>query len=215
MEFGGGSSVMMVGLDGATHPGGPRNCGCYARRYTRRAHRIPIRPEGTPMPISVSRSSVSVCKRLLGSLDVFIDKADAHATARKLDPDALLLARLFPDMFHFTRQVQATTDQARNIGRLVGVEPPKFENSERSFAELKARVGKTVAFIDSLDVRQLDESADTQLSLPMGAQTMQMSGTDYLLTLVLPNFYFHLTAAYSILRHNGVELGKRDFLAFR
>ncbi len=167
------------------------------------------------MPLTVSRSSVTVCTRLLGSLDVFIDKADAHATARKIDPDALLYARLFPDMFHFARQVQATTDQARTIGRLVGMEPPKFENTETSFAELKARVGKTVAYLGSIDTRQLDESADTQLSLPMGGQTMQLSGADYLLTLVLPNFYFHLTAAYSILRHSGVELGKRDFLAFR
>lgn len=167
------------------------------------------------MPISVSRSSISVCTRLLGSLDVFIDKADAHCTARKIDPDALLLARLFPDMYHFTRQVQATTDQARNIVRLVGGEPPKYENTEKTFADLKGRVAKTVTFLGSLDVAQLDSSADTEIALPMGGQTMQMSGTDYLLNLVLPNFYFHLTAAYSILRHNGVEVGKRDFLAFR
>ena len=167
------------------------------------------------MSISVSRSSVGVCTRLLGSLSVFIDKADAHSTARKLDPDALLVARLYPDMYHFTRQVQATTDQARNIVRLLGAEPPKYENSEKTFADLKGRVAKTMTFLGSLDAAQLDASADTQIALPMGGQTMQMSGADYLLNLVLPNFYFHLTAAYSILRHNGVDVGKRDFLALR
>ena len=167
------------------------------------------------MPISVSRSSVAVCVRLLGSLDVFIDKADAYVSSRKLDADALLLARLYPDMYHFTRQVQATTDQARNIVRLLGSEPPKYENSEKNFADLKTRVAKTSSFLNSFDVAQLDASADAQLALPMGGQTMQMSGADYLLNLVMPNFYFHLTAAYSILRHNGVEVGKRDFLALR
>ena len=167
------------------------------------------------MSIAVSRSSITVCKRALGSLAAILDKAETHATAKKIDPAALLSARLFPDMFALARQVQAATDQARNIGRLAGVEPPKMDNTETSFAELKARIEKSVAFLDSLDVAKVDASADQTISFPMGPQTMQMSGPDYLLGLVMPNFYFHLTTAYNLLRHNGVEIGKRDFLGMR
>lgn len=167
------------------------------------------------MSATLSRASVAVCTRMLKNLDACIDKAEAQVTQRKWDADALLLARLFPDMFHFTRQVQASTDQARNLGRLIGVEPPKFENTERSFADLKARIGKTLAFLGALDSKQIDAAAESLVTLTMAGQSTQMTASDYLHDLIMPNFYFHVTSAYAILRHNGIDLGKRDFLGFR
>ena len=168
------------------------------------------------MPLSMYRASVPVFKQMLRNLDAILDKAAAHATARKIDPNALLQARLSPDMFHLTRQVQIASDQAKGIAaRLAGQEPPKFEDSEASFADLKARIAKTLAFLDGLQPAQIEGSEDREISLPVGGQTVKFKGSDYLLGFGLPNFYFHVTTAYALLRHNGIEVGKRDFIGGR
>ena len=165
--------------------------------------------------ISIPQISIAPFTAGLQSLGAILDKAKNWVETRKIDPNAILQARLAPDMFHFTRQVQAVTDQARNLGRLAGVEPPKYDNTEASFDDLKARIGRTVAFLGSLTPAQTAGAEDKTIDVPFGPQTVQMKGIDYLQRLVTPNFYFHLTAAYSILRHNGLEIGKRDFLGLR
>lgn len=167
------------------------------------------------MTISIHQVSVVPFKAGLKSLDAILDKAKAWAETRKIDPNALLLARLAPDMFHLTRQVQAVTDQARNVARLAALEPPKYDNTETSFDELKARIAKSIAFLDTLTPEKVAGAEDKTIDVPLGPQTMQMKGIDYLERLVAPNYYFHLTAAYTILRHNGLDIGKRDFLGMR
>ena len=165
--------------------------------------------------ITIAQISIAPFTAGLQSLGAILDKAKSWVEVRKIDPNAILQARLAPDMFHFTRQVQAVTDQARNVGRLAGVEPPKYDNTEANFDDLKARIGRTVAFLGSLTPAQTAGAEDKTIDVPFGPQTVQMKGIDYLQRLVTPNFYFHLTAAYSILRHNGLEIGKRDFLGIR
>jgi hypothetical protein len=162
----------------------------------------------------MSKSSIPVFEIGLNALSAIVDKAEAHAEARKIDPAALLNARLFPDMFAFTRQVQIVCDQAKNGGsRLAGVEPPKFEDNEKTFAELKARIARTIAYVKTLDAGKIDASADREIVFPLGpTKKGHMQGADYLNHFLLPNFYFHLTTAYDILRHSGVEVGKLDFL---
>ena len=167
------------------------------------------------MTISAHQISVVPFKAGLKSLDAILDKAKAWAETKKIDPNALLHARLAPDMFHLLRQVQAVTDQSRNCARLAGLEPPKYDNSEASFDELKARIAKTVAFLDTVTAEKTTGAEDKTIDVPFGPQTIQMKGIDYLQRLVVPNYYFHLTAAYTILRHNGLEIGKRDFLGMR
>ena len=149
----------------------------------------------------------------LGALSKILDKAAAHCEAKKIDPAALLTMRLAPDMFTFTRQVQLTCDFAKNtMGRLTG-EPPKFPDEEKSFADLKARIAKTIDYVKGFTPAQIDAAADKDVTFPIGPQqTMTLKGADYLVGFALPNFYFHATTAYDILRHCGVELGKRDFL---
>jgi hypothetical protein len=167
------------------------------------------------MTISIDQISVAPFKAGLKSLDTMLDKAKTWADTKKLDPNALLLARLAPDMFHLTRQVQAVTDQARNVARLAGLEPPKYDNTETSFDELKARIAKSIAFLDTVTPEKTQGAEDKTIDVPMGPQTMQMKGIDYVQRLLVPNYFFHLTAAYMILRHNGLEIGKRDFLGMR
>ena len=167
------------------------------------------------MTISAHQISVVPFKAGLKSLDAILDKAKAWAETKKIDPNALLHARLAPDMFHLLRQVQAVTDQSRNCARLAGLEPPKYDNTETSFDELKARIAKTVAFLDTVTAEKTSGAEDKTIDVPFGPQTMQMKGIDYLQRLVVPNYFFHLTAAYTILRHNGLEIGKRDFLGMR
>ena len=134
------------------------------------------------MKLSMYRASVPVFKQLLKSLDAILDKAAAYAAARKIDPNALLQARLAPDMFHLTRQVQIASDQAKGIAaRLAGQEPPKFEDNEASFADLKARIAKTVTFLDGLQPAQIDGSEDREIAMPVGGQTLKFKGVDYLL----------------------------------
>jgi len=158
-------------------------------------------------------SSVTVLTHYLKGLSAILKKAEAHCEARKIDPDALLKARLFPDMFHLTRQVQLVTDFAKGIGaRLAGVPVPSYPDVEQTFAELQARLVKTIEFLAALKKEQFAEAASRTITIKVGGQDMSFAGATYLSSYALPNFYFHLTTAYNILRHNGVELGKKDFM---
>lgn len=166
------------------------------------------------MSLSMYDVSVSMMIGTLEAMSAFIDKGAAHAEQRKIDPEALLTARLFPDMFSFTRQVQLATDFAKGAGaRLAGVDIPKYDDSEKSFSELKMRIAKTIAFLQSLDRKAIDDSADRTVTLQIRGQEQSYSGKDFLLTRALPNFFFHVTTAYNLLRHNGVDIGKSDFIA--
>ena len=164
--------------------------------------------------MSISSASIPVFEIGLNALSVILDKAEAHAEAKKIDPTVLLNARLFPDMFPLTRQVQIACDQAKNgAARLAGLEPPKYEDNEKTFAELKARIAKALAYVKTLDAKAIDVATDRQVTFPLGPNNKgHMKGADFLNHFVLPNFYFHLTTAYDILRHCGLEVGKRDFL---
>src|SRR5271169_2043049 len=165
------------------------------------------------MSVSLYQSSVPVFERGLTALSGVLDKAADHAAAGKFDPAIYLTTRLRPDMFAFSRQVQTACDQAKNgTARLAGVEPPKFDDKEASLDELNARIKATLAFLKSVDPKAVDASSDREIIFPVGPNKMKMKGADYLLHFMLPNFYFHLTAAYVLLRHNGVSIGKRDFL---
>jgi hypothetical protein len=165
------------------------------------------------MALSMYQSSVPMLKRMLGSLSTLLTKAAAHAEAKKIDPAVLVGARLFPDMFALARQVQIATDQAKGCAaRLAGVDVPKYEDTETTFAELQARLAKTIAFLDSLTPAQIDGSEDKDIVVQVRDLKLDFKGQDYLMQWVLPNFYFHVTTAYNILRHNGIEIGKKDFL---
>jgi uncharacterized protein len=164
--------------------------------------------------MSISRASIPVFEVGLNALSTLLDRASAYAEAKRIDPVVLLNTRLFPDMFSFARQVQSACDQAKNGGaRLAGIDPPRYEDDEKTIAELKARIAKTIAFVKTLDARAIDESADREITFPLGPTNKgHMKGADYLNHFVMPNFYFHVTTAYNILRHCGVEIGKRDFM---
>jgi hypothetical protein len=166
------------------------------------------------MPFSMSQACLPALTIALDALSGLLDKAAAFATAKKIDPAVLLNSRLAPDMFALTRQVQVATDLAKNgAARLAGVEPPKYEDKETDIAQLKARLAKTVAFLKSLDAKAIDGAGDREITFPLGpVHKGHMRGDDYLNHFVLPNVYFHVTAAYAILRHNGVEVGKQDYL---
>ena len=163
--------------------------------------------------MSMSNASIPVFEISLNALSALLDKAAAYCEGKKIDPAALLNTRLFPDMFPLTRQVQSACDQAKNgSARLAGIDPPRYEDNETTIAELKARIAKTLAFVKTLDAKKIDASADREITFPLGPTNKgHMTGADYLNHFVLPNFYFHLTTAYDILRHCGVEIGKRDF----
>jgi hypothetical protein len=162
----------------------------------------------------MSRASLPVFEIGLSALSAVLDKAAAFALAKKADESVLLGYRLAPDMFALTRQVQIACDQAKNgAARLSGAEPPRFEDNETTIAQLKDRIGKTIAFLKTVDQTSIDNSVDREITFPLGPTNKgNMKGIDYLNHFVLPNFYFHLTAAYAILRHCGVEVGKQDFL---
>lgn len=158
-------------------------------------------------------ASVPVFIHFLNGLAAFIRKAEAHVQEKKLDPEAFLKARLFPDMFTFTRQVQIATDNAKGAGaRLAGVAVPSFADEEKTFDELHDRIRKTVDFLRSLKKEQFADAASRKITLKLGGQDVEFTGAEYLSRQALPNFYFHVTTAYALLRHNGVELGKRDFM---
>ena len=165
------------------------------------------------MTISMYQASVPVFIRMLNNLAAILEKAAAHCAARKIDPAVLLDYRLYPDMFAFARQVQVACDHARNgAARLAGMEAPRLENSEQTFAELVARVRNTIAYLETFAPAQIDASEAREVVVRRGETVNTYAGLDYLLNRTLPNFYFHVTTAYDILRHNGVELGKRDYL---
>lgn len=162
---------------------------------------------------SMYQISVPVYIRRLNGLAACLKKAQALYTDKKYDETSLVNQRLFPDMFHFAKQVQAATDHARNSGaRLAGMEPPAVEANEKTLAELVARVEKTVEFLKGLKPEQIDGSEDKTISFVMRGNQMTYKGLDFLLNSNMPNFYFHMTTAYNILRCNGVEIGKRDFM---
>lgn len=166
------------------------------------------------MSITMYSASVPVFVRLLGNLSKWLDKAEAHAQARKFDPNVYLASRLAPDMLHFTRQVQIACDGSKFcMARLAGVDAPKHDDNEDSLADLKARIATTVAFIQSIRAEQIAGSEDRDINVPRRDGVLVMKGEDYLKHYAMPNFYFHVTTAYALLRHNGVELGKSDFLA--
>ncbi len=165
------------------------------------------------MSLSMYQASVPAFLQMLASLSALLDKAEAHAAQRKIEPSVLLGTRLTPDMFPLVKQVQLTTDFAKGAAtRLAGLEPPKFPDTETSFAELKARIAKTVDLLNSLTPAQIDGSEGREITIPIGGQPNHFTGQNYLLRFALPNFYFHHAAAYAILRQCGVEIGKRDYL---
>lgn len=150
---------------------------------------------------------------ILRNLSAILDKAEAHCAAKKIDPAALATDRLYPDMFPFTRQVQIACDSAKGaVARLAGVEIPKYEDTEQTFAQLKARIAKTIDFIESVPAAKIDGSEEKEIVMQMRSGERRFKGMQYLLGHAYPNFYFHVTTAYNILRHNGVEVGKADFI---
>jgi len=165
------------------------------------------------MSLSLHQSSVPVYERCLRALLVVLDKAELHATARKFDSANYLGLRLAPDMLTFVRQVQIACDNAKNSpSRLAGVQAPVFEDKEASFAELRDRIGRTLDHLATLDPKAIDAGVEREIVFPAGPAKFKMQGGNYLLHYAMPNFYFHMTTAYDILRAAGVEIGKRDFL---
>jgi uncharacterized protein len=165
------------------------------------------------MSLSLYQSSVPVFERSLAAFVGILDKAEAHAKARRFDPANYLALRLMPDMWPLVRQVQAFCDHAKNAPfRLAGADPPVIENTETTITDLRARIEATLAHLKAVDAGEVDGAADRNVVVPVGPNKMKMQGDVYLVHFVLPNFYFHLTTAYDILRAAGVEIGKRDFL---
>ena len=167
------------------------------------------------MAISMSSASLPVCRTMLGNLSHLLEKGQAHAQARKFDPQVLVTYRLAPDMLPFSRQIQIACDAAKNgVARIAGVEAPRFEDNEATFDELRARIAKTLAWLDTVPAEKLNGTEDKEITFPVGREsTRTMKGEAYLKHWVLPNLFFHVTTAYAILRHNGVDLGKADYLA--
>ncbi|HTN65445.1 MAG TPA: DUF1993 domain-containing protein [Burkholderiaceae bacterium] len=166
------------------------------------------------MSISMYSSSVPVFRQMLNALNEVLAKAEAHVTTKSIEPGALLQDRLFPDMFPLFRQVQIAADFAKSVSaRLANIDVPAYDDTEQSFADLRARITKTLAFIDGIQPEQFDGSEQLEIVLRPGTpKEKKLSGQTYLLHYGLPQFFFHVTTAYAILRHNGVEIGKRDFM---
>lgn len=165
------------------------------------------------MPISMHKISVPAFIRGFSVLTSLIDKAEAFAAEKKINPAVLFSARLAPDMLPFSGQIQRASDTSKaTIGRLTTIEVPKFPDDETSFAELRERIAKTVAFLESVDPSGLEGSDDKEVTLSAGQLKVTLSGVEYILKFALPNFYFHITTAQNILRHNGVHVGKLDYL---
>jgi len=165
------------------------------------------------MSLSMYAATLNPLRLMLKNLDVLLAKAEAQVEAKKIEPNAFLHARLFPDMLNFTKQVQIASDNAKGAAaRLAGVEIPRFEDTETTFAELHERLARTLAFLDTLTEAQFEGAAGRRIELKQRDRTLEMSGEEYLTTWALPNFFFHVTTAYALLRHNGVEIGKTDYL---
>jgi hypothetical protein len=168
------------------------------------------------MTISMYAASIPVFKRMLDNLDHVLEKTIADAAERKIDQQVFVTARLAPDMFPLARQVQIAADFAKGTAaRLAGVEPPKFEDNEATLADLRARIKKTLDYLAGFKPAQIDGSEGRDISFKAGTRELHFKGLDYLLSFALPNFYFHYTTAYDILRHNGVKLSKGDFVQGR
>lgn len=165
------------------------------------------------MTISMHSASVPIFVRMLGNLTSWLDKAEAHAKARNFESTVFLTARLAPDMLPLTAQIQIACDAAKFcVARLAGVEGPKFDDNEASLADLKKRVARTIDYVQSVPAAKVDGSDARMISVPRRSGAVEMAGETYLKHFVLPNFFFHVTTTYALLRHNGVELGKNDFL---
>jgi hypothetical protein len=165
------------------------------------------------MSISMYQASVPVFLRNLDILSTLLAKAAAHAEENKIDPSVFINARLAPDMFPLSAQIQSASDAAKSgSARLAGVPVPSFADTETTFDELQARIEKTKAFLQTLTAAQIDGTEEKTITVKMRANEVSWAGQSYLLTFVLPNFFFHVTTAYDILRHNGVKVGKRDYL---
>jgi hypothetical protein len=166
------------------------------------------------MTISLYAASVPVFKQMLNSVSAILAKAEQHAAAKNIDPNVLLQARLFPDMFPLIRQVQFAADYARGVSaRLAGVDVPKYEDKEETFADLQALLSKTLAFVEGFTPEQIDGNGEREIVTRPGTQKeKRFTGQSYLLNFGLPEFFFHVTTTYAILRHNGVEIGKRDYM---
>jgi hypothetical protein len=165
------------------------------------------------MTISMYQAAVPAFIRSINNLAAILEKAAAHAQARKIDEGVFLGSRLFPDMFPLSRQVQLVSDTAKSgAGRLAGVDFPSYEDKEATFQELVQRLNNTVKYLQTLKPEQIDGTEDKTVSWQTRSSTRSMQGLPYLMNHVLPNVHFHVTTAYAILRHNGVEIGKKDFL---
>ena len=165
------------------------------------------------MALSMYQASAPVFIKILGNLKAILEKAAAHAAAKKIDESVLVNARLYPDMLPLSAQVQIASDMARGtMARLAGADPSPIEDKEKTLADLMARIDAAVAQVRSFQAAQIDGTETRQITRKIGGKTMTFNGLDYLLTFALPNFYFHVTTTYAILRHNGVEIGKGDFL---
>jgi uncharacterized protein len=165
------------------------------------------------MALSMYQASAPAFLQMLSSLSAILDTAEAYAAERRIDPAVLLGWRLAPDMFALARQVQIATDHAKGCcARLAGVEVPKYPDDEMTFADLRARIARTIDFVQSFEPSDLDGSEDRDITITAGGRELRFRGQQYLLGFALPNFYFHATTAYAILRHCGVPIGKRDYL---
>ena len=165
------------------------------------------------MTISMYEASIPQFKKMLTNLSAILKKAESHIAHKKVDEKVMLESRLFLDMFTLTKQIQIASDQAKNgLARLAGVDAPKMDDQEASFAELQIRIARTIDFLDTLKPEQLDGSADKEIKFSIGERKFEFIGNKYLVTWIIPNFYFHIATAYNILRHNGVDIGKADYL---
>jgi hypothetical protein len=165
------------------------------------------------MMLSMYQASVPVFIRGLTNLATILQKAAAHAQTKKIDPAALVNARLYPDMFPLPRQVQIATDHARGAAaRLAGMERPSYPDTETTFEQLQARIARTIAYLETFKAAQIDGSEDRAITVPIRGNDVPFKGQPYLLGFALPNFYFHTVTAYAILRHAGVEIGKADYI---
>lgn len=165
------------------------------------------------MPISMYQASIPHFVLMLGNLSSILDKTNAHTKAKKIDQGTFINARLVPDMYPLSRQIQISADMAKACAaRLAGIEVPHYEDNETTLAELQARIAKTIAFLQSVDIGQIDGSEERTVTIKMPDKEVVYTGQHYLLDIIIPHFYFHVTTAYAILRHHGVEIGKIDYI---
>jgi len=165
------------------------------------------------MKISVHALSIDLFTTALGNLSAILEKGVAHATAKKFDSNVLVASRLAPDMLPLSRQVQIACDLAKNsAARLAGIEPPRFEDTEKTIDELRSRIARTIDYLKSIPAASLEGSEERDIKVPAGERTIEFKGLAFLQRWAIPNVFFHVTTAYNILRHNGVDIGKRDFL---